>query len=113
MAAFPAFLISTWLGVGDRDRLVLGAVFVVVCAWLLRRVWQGKMDWIDGAGWAMLAMLVAASSLLPWYVAWLLPLVGARRGPPAVALWRSILTGVVLVIRCSATSRTAAALVVR
>ena len=32
------------------------------------------MDWIDGAGWATVAMLVAASSLLPWYVAWLLPL---------------------------------------
>ena len=49
------------------------------------------MDWIDGAGWATLAMLLTASSLLPWYVAWLLPLVGLctdRR------LWRSlILTG--------------------
>jgi hypothetical protein len=31
------------------------------------------MDWIDGAGWATAAMLLAASSLLPWYVAWLLP----------------------------------------
>ena len=31
------------------------------------------MDWIDGAGWATLVMLVTASSVLPWYVAWLLP----------------------------------------
>ncbi len=47
---------------------------MAVTVWLLRRVWRGQMDWIDGAGWATAAMLVAASSLLPWYVAWLLPL---------------------------------------
>ena len=41
---------------------------------LLRRVWRGQMDWIDGAAWATFAMLVTATSLLPWYVAWLLPL---------------------------------------
>ncbi|MGH3264311.1 MAG: hypothetical protein ACRDNS_20215, partial [Trebonia sp.] len=53
---------------------VLAAGFVAVTAWLLVRVARGAMDWIDGAGWAMLTMLVASSSLLPWYVAWLLPL---------------------------------------
>jgi hypothetical protein len=37
-------------------------------------VWRGQLDWIDGAGWATAALLVAASSLLPWYVCWLLPL---------------------------------------
>jgi len=36
-------------------------------------VWRGELDWIDGVGWATAAMLIAASSLLPWYVAWLLP----------------------------------------
>jgi hypothetical protein len=56
------------------------------------------MDWIDGAGWATLAMIVSASSLLPWYVAWLLPMVALcsdRR------LWRAgtVITGVVLGIR--------------
>jgi Glycosyltransferase family 87 len=52
---------------------VLAGAFVVVFVWLVRRVWRGETDWIDGAGWATAAMLVAASSLLAWYVAWLLP----------------------------------------
>jgi alpha-1,6-mannosyltransferase len=52
---------------------VLAGAFVGVTAWLVRRVWHGQTDWINGAGWATAAMLVAASSLLPWYVAWLLP----------------------------------------
>jgi alpha-1,6-mannosyltransferase len=53
--------------------LILGTVFLFVLFRLLRRVWRGDMDWIDGAGWATVAMLLAASSLLPWYVTWLLP----------------------------------------
>ncbi|MGO9882878.1 MAG: polyprenol phosphomannose-dependent alpha 1,6 mannosyltransferase MptB [Solirubrobacteraceae bacterium] len=69
-------LLSTRLGmatVGHIVGYVLAAAFVVVCAWLVRRVWRGQMDWINAAGWATAAMLAAASSLLPWYVAWLLP----------------------------------------
>lgn len=75
--SIPGF-ISTRLGlgtIGHDTGLILGVVFVGVFCWLLRRVWRGQMDWIDGAGWATLAMLLTASSLLPWYVAWLLPLV--------------------------------------
>jgi alpha-1,6-mannosyltransferase len=59
--------------VGHIVGYVLAAAFVVVTAWLVRRVWRGQTDWIDGVGWATVAMLIAASSLLPWYVAWLLP----------------------------------------
>ena len=72
----PGF-VSTRLGfgtVGHVVGVVLGAVFVAILAWLLRRVWRGEMDWIDGAAWATAVMLLAASSILPWYVAWLLPL---------------------------------------
>jgi hypothetical protein len=74
---------------------LLALVFVVIACWLLRRVWQGRMDWIDGAGWATLTMLLAASSLLPWYVGWLLPLaaLGHDRRLTKVAL---TMTGVVL-----------------
>ena len=50
-------------------------VLAVALLWLLRRVWQGRMDWIDGAAWATLPLLVTAWSLLPWYVCWMLPLV--------------------------------------
>ncbi len=70
---------------------VLAAAFVGVSVWLLRRVWHGRTDWIDAAGWATVAMLVAASSLLPWYVAWALPLaaVGTRPTPVPGRRWRS------------------------
>jgi Glycosyltransferase family 87 len=68
--------VSTRLGMVTTGHIVgysLAAAFVGVTAWLVRRVWRGQTDWIDGVGWATAAMLVAASSLLPWYVAWLLP----------------------------------------
>jgi alpha-1,6-mannosyltransferase len=75
-------LISSRLGmptVGHIVGFVLVGAFALTLCWLLRRVWRGQTDWIDGAGWAMLAMLVASSSLLPWYVAWLLPLAALGR----------------------------------
>jgi len=67
---------STRLGMVTAGHIVgyaLAAAFIGVTAWLVRRVWRGETDWIDGVGWATAAMLIAASSLLPWYVAWLLP----------------------------------------
>ncbi len=63
------------------DVLLVGSLL-----WLLRRVWLGKMDWIDGAAWATFAVLVTAWAMLPWYVIWMLPLVAlgtSRR------LWRA------------------------
>lgn len=51
------------------------AVLVAALAWLLHRVWRGRMDWIDGAAWATFAVLATAWYLLPWYVCWLIPLV--------------------------------------
>jgi hypothetical protein len=74
--SIPGF-ISTRLGlapVGHIAGYVLAVCFVGVCGWLLRRVWRSEMDWIDAAGWATVVMLATASSLLPWYVAWVLPL---------------------------------------
>src|SRR6202012_4176914 len=64
---------------GHIAGFVLAGAFALTVCWLLRRVWRGEIDWIDGAAWAMLAMLVASSSLLPWYVAWLLPLAALGR----------------------------------
>jgi alpha-1,6-mannosyltransferase len=52
----------------------LTMVFLAVVTWLLRRVWIGEMDWIVGAGWATATLLVTTGFLVPWYVAWLLPL---------------------------------------
>src|ERR1035437_2522653 len=79
--SIPGF-ISTRLGLGTMGHIpgyVLGAVSIGICAWLLRRVWQGTIDWIAAAGWATIALLVTASSLLPWYVAWVLPLAALGR----------------------------------
>jgi hypothetical protein len=96
-ASIPGFItnILHLPTVGHVLGIVLAGAFVVVCVWLLVRVWRGTLDWLDGAGWATLAMLVAASSLLPWYVSWLIPLAAlssSRR------LWRSalVLSGVIL-----------------
>ena len=92
----PGF-ISSKLGlrtVGDIAGFVLAGVFAVTFCWLLRRVWRGQLDWIAGAGWAMLAMLVASSSLLPWYVAWLLPLAALGRDR-RLATTAIIFTGVI------------------
>jgi alpha-1,6-mannosyltransferase len=59
--------LSTGLG------LILDAGFVLCVLALLRRVWIGKLDWITGAGWATVALLISAGGLLPWYVGWLVP----------------------------------------
>lgn len=86
--SIPGF-IGTRLGmgaVGHAAGILLIVVFAAYFAWMLRRVWRGEVDWIDGAGWTAVALLVTASSMLPWYVAWLLPfaaLASDRR------LWRA------------------------
>jgi uncharacterized BrkB/YihY/UPF0761 family membrane protein len=61
-------------GVGHATGVLLACVFAVTLVWLIRRVWTGDLDWIAGAGWATAVLLVTASALLPWYVAWLMPL---------------------------------------
>ena len=62
------------------------------------RVWKGELDWIDGAGWATVALLVSASALLPWYVAWLIPLAALASDR---RLWRVaiVTTGVIQLIQ--------------
>jgi len=95
-------VISTRLGlhtVGHVAGFVLAGAFAICFFWLLRRVWRGEMDWIDGAAWAMLAMLVASSSLLPWYVAWLLPLAALgrdRRLATTAILFSGVIQGITL-----------------
>mgnify|MGYP001265017654 CR=1 FL=1 len=69
--------IATGLGLGELGivaELVFALAFVATFLWLLRRVWRGELDWITGAGWATVALLVTTGSLLPWYVGWLVPL---------------------------------------
>jgi hypothetical protein len=94
--SIPGF-IGTRLGlgtVGHPVEIILTGVFAVTLCWLLRRVWRGELDWIAGAGWAAFALLVTAASLLPWYVAWLMPLAALGRDQ-RLWRWAIILTGVI------------------
>jgi Glycosyltransferase family 87 len=98
--SIPGF-ITTRIGlneVGHITGLVLAGVFAVVLAWLLRRVWRDELDWIDGAGWATVALLLTASALLPWYVAWLIPLAALASDH---RLWKTaiVMTGLVQLIQ--------------
>jgi alpha-1,6-mannosyltransferase len=95
--SIPGF-IGTRLGlgpVGHPAALVLGGLLAVALAWLLWRVWRDKLDWIAGSGWAALALLVTAASLLPWYVVWLMPLAALGRDR---RLWKAslVLSGVMV-----------------
>jgi hypothetical protein len=61
------------------------AGFALITAWLLWRTWRG-MPWIDAAAWSAVALLLAITWLMPWYVVWLLPLAAFSRSPgPRVA----------------------------
>jgi hypothetical protein len=96
--SIPGF-ISTRLGLGTIGHvveLVLGAVFLLIFCWLVLKAWRGQIDWIDGAGWATLAMIVAAGALLPWYVAWLMPLAALASDR---RLWRNAVV-LTVVIQC-------------
>jgi alpha-1,6-mannosyltransferase len=92
-----AGFISTRLGmstVGHATGVVLGIAFLATFVWLVLRVWRGRLDWIDGAGWTAVALVITASALLPWYVAWALPFAALGRDR---RLWYAVivLTGLV------------------
>jgi hypothetical protein len=52
--------------------LLAGGLLLAAVVALLYRVRRGA-DWLTGAGWAYVAVLVTTAWLLPWYVAWALP----------------------------------------
>ncbi len=64
------------IGLADT---VLTVAFLAFVAWLLRLVWIGRLDWITGAGWATVALLLTTGFLVPWYIAWLIPLAALSR----------------------------------
>jgi hypothetical protein len=70
----------TGLGPGAVRAAAL-ALYALVVATLLLRTWRGA-DWVRCAGWASLALLLATSWLLPWYLVWALPLVAVSRDRP-------------------------------
>jgi hypothetical protein len=62
----------------DAVRLVAALLFATAVAYLLAWTWRGG-DWIRAAAWAALALLLATSWLLPWYLIWVLPLAAISR----------------------------------
>ncbi|HET9094729.1 MAG TPA: polyprenol phosphomannose-dependent alpha 1,6 mannosyltransferase MptB [Solirubrobacteraceae bacterium] len=85
-------------GVRIADDVVLAAVIL----WLLHRVWRGRLDWVEAAAWATFAVLATAWSLLPWYSAWLLPLVAisAERRVWRVAVAATLMGSAIMVAGC-------------
>jgi len=66
--------VSKLLGLGELAlgvRVAFLAAFAVALAASLRRTWRGA-PWIDGYGWAVLALLGATAWILPWYGLWAL-----------------------------------------
>lgn len=97
--SIPGFISTALLqpGIARVVGVILTVTFAGVCARLLWRVWHGEIDWLEGAAWATVAILVCAGSLLPWYIAWLLPLVALCNSQRLVkvSMW---LTAVLLLI---------------
>jgi hypothetical protein len=98
--SIPGF-ISTRLGLGGVGHFtgtVLAIGFVIALGLLVRRVARGELDWLHGAAWATVALLVTASALLPWYVAWLVPFAALSTDR---RLWTTtlVITGVIQAIQ--------------
>ncbi len=74
--SIPGFILNA-LGLKQLDAPV-GALlrigYAISLMWLMWRVWIGELDWITAAGWATVGLLVSAGLLMPWYIAWLIPL---------------------------------------
>jgi hypothetical protein len=65
--------------VSANDAPILGGTCVVAVIGLLLAVRRGRIDWLTGAGWAFVAMLITTAYLLPWYSTWCLPFAALTR----------------------------------
>lgn len=65
----------------DAVRLAAAILFAGFVIYLLAWTWRGG-DWVRAAAWAALALLLATSWLLPWYLLWPLPLAAISRDKP-------------------------------
>ncbi len=74
--SIPGFILNA-LGLKQLDApvgVLLRIGYAITLVWLMWRVWIGELDWITAAGWATVGLLVSAGLLMPWYIAWLIPL---------------------------------------
>jgi hypothetical protein len=73
----------------DPLRLAAFVLYATLVTYLLIRTWHGA-DWLRAAAWASLALFLATSWLLPWYLIWALPLVALSRDRPLQLLTLSL-----------------------
>lgn len=101
--SLPGFILTlTKVSVTSPMRVVDDVLLATALAWLCYRVWRGRMDWIEGAAWATFAVLVTAWSLLPWYSAWMMPLVAltANRRLWMAATAATVMGGALMIASC-------------
>jgi hypothetical protein len=101
--SLPGLVFSlTGMAVTHAVRTADDVVLAGVLLWLLHRVWQRRMDWIDGAAWATFAVLATAWYLLPWYTAWMMPLVALSNNRRVwnAAIAATLMGSVIMVAGC-------------
>jgi hypothetical protein len=93
--SIPGFLVTALglPGLVPPLNAVMSLVFLWVVAILTWRVHSGRLDWINGAAWATVALLLTTGFLVPWYVAWLIPLAALSSDSRLLAV-AVLLTGV-------------------
>jgi alpha-1,6-mannosyltransferase len=74
----PASDLTALLGPIPHLRALGVVAFVIGLCGLLCAVWRG-MDWVSGAGWALLLVAASSGSLYGWYTIWPLPLAALSR----------------------------------
>lgn len=75
-ASQPCALVYTCARPGVRA--LSTAVLVAGTAVLLWRAWRGA-DWITSIGWMMALVIVTLTSVMPWYIVWILPFAALSR----------------------------------
>ena len=93
--SIPGF-IAWGLGLGRLSHgLVIGlqVALIITVAGLLVAVRRHRIDWLTATGWAIAALLVTSTFLLPWYAVWLLPF-AALSDSRALRIACAVLTGI-------------------
>ena len=89
----PGFFFTAldWKSASHTISLAFGIAFVAIYLRLLWRVYKNELDWLDGAAWASFWLLMATSSILPWYISCMLVPVAlcTNRKLWTLALWFS------------------------
>lgn len=66
---------------GSVDGTVRIVCLALALAGVTAAIWHARRtaDWVAGAGWALLTILVTSAWLLPWYAVWVLPFAALAR----------------------------------